>query len=69
MQNQLKVGSLIFVGTKAGLSYDVQFFSYARAMEWTVLRWPYYCRTNQEWLWHNTLFTIAKQNTYVYTSL
>ena len=23
MQNQLKVGSLIFVGTKAGLSYDV----------------------------------------------
>ena len=29
MQNQLKAGS--FVGTKAGLSHDVQFFSYARA--------------------------------------
>ena len=35
MQNQLKAGS--FVGTKK----DVHFFSYARAMEWTVLRWPY----------------------------
>ena len=31
MQNQLKVGS--FVGTKAGLLHDVQFFSYARAMD------------------------------------
>ena len=31
MQNQLKAGS--FVGTKAGLSHDVHFFSYARAME------------------------------------
>ena len=31
MQNQLKVGS--FVGTKAGLLCDVQFFSYAHAME------------------------------------
>ena len=31
MQNQLKAGS--FVGTKAGLSHDVQFFSYARAIE------------------------------------
>ena len=31
MQNQLKAGS--FVGTKAGLSHDVQFFSYARAMK------------------------------------
>ena len=30
-QNQLKAGS--FVGTKAGLSNDVQFFSYARAMK------------------------------------
>ena len=30
-QNQLKAGS--FVGTKAGLSHDVQFFSYARAMK------------------------------------
>ena len=29
MQNQLKAGS--FVGTKAGLSHDVHFFSYARA--------------------------------------
>ena len=36
MQNQLKAGS--FVGTKAGLSRDVQFFSYARAMIKTVLR-------------------------------
>ena len=36
MQNQLKAGS--FVGTKAGLSHDVHFFSYARAMKWTVLR-------------------------------
>ena len=39
MQNQLKAGS--FVETKAGLSHDMQFFSYARAMKWTVLRWPY----------------------------
>ena len=31
MQNQLKAGS--FVGTKAGLSHDVHFFSYARAMK------------------------------------
>ena len=31
MQNQLKAGS--FVGTKTGLSHDVQFFSYARAMK------------------------------------
>ena len=31
MQNQLKAGS--FVGTKAGLSHDVQFFSYAHAKE------------------------------------
>ena len=31
MQNQLKAGS--FVGTKAGLSHDVQFFSYVRAMK------------------------------------
>ena len=31
MQNQLKAGS--FVGTMAGLSHDVQFFSYARAMK------------------------------------
>ena len=31
MQNQLKAGS--FVGTKAELSHDVQFFSYARAMK------------------------------------
>ena len=31
MQNQLKAGS--FVGTKAGLSHDVQFFSHARAMK------------------------------------
>ena len=31
MQNQLKAGS--FVGTKAGLSHDVNFFSYARAMK------------------------------------
>ena len=29
-QNQLKAGS--FVGTRAGLSHDVKFFSYARAM-------------------------------------
>ena len=31
MQNQFKAGS--FVGTQAGLSHDVQFFSYARAKE------------------------------------
>ena len=31
VQNQLKAGS--FVVTKAGLSDDMQFFSYARAME------------------------------------
>ena len=31
MQNQLKAGS--FVGTKAGLSHDVPFFSYAHAMK------------------------------------
>ena len=31
MQNQLKAGS--FAGTKAGLSHDVQFFSYAHAMK------------------------------------
>ena len=31
MQNQLKADS--FVGTKAGLSHEVQFFSYARAMK------------------------------------
>ena len=31
MQNQLKAGS--FVGTEAGLSHDVQFFSFARAMK------------------------------------
>ena len=31
MQNQLQAGS--FVGTKAGLSCDLQFFSYARAMK------------------------------------
>ena len=31
MQNQLKAGS--FIRTKAGLSHDVQFFSYARAMK------------------------------------
>ena len=31
LQNQLKAGS--FVGTKAGLSHDVSFFSYARAMK------------------------------------
>ena len=31
IQNQLKAGS--FVGTRAGLSHDVQFFSYARAMK------------------------------------
>ena len=31
MQNQLKAGS--FVGTKAGLSHDVQFSSYAHAMK------------------------------------
>ena len=36
MQNQLKAGS--FVGTRTGLSHYVQFFSYARAMKWTVLR-------------------------------
>ena len=30
MQNQLKAGS--FVGTKARLSHDMQFFSYARAL-------------------------------------
>ena len=47
MQNQLKAGS--FVGTNAGLSHYVQFFSYARAMKWMVLRWPYYlnARANQ----------------------
>ena len=47
MQNQLKAGS--FVGTKAELSHDVQFFFYARAMKWTVLRWPYQfnARANQ----------------------
>ena len=31
MQNKLKAGS--FVGTKAGLSHEMHFFSYARAME------------------------------------
>ena len=31
MQNELKAGS--FVGTKAGLSHDVHFFSSARAMK------------------------------------
>ena len=31
MQNQLKAGS--FVGTKAGLLHDMQFFSYAYAMK------------------------------------
>ena len=31
MQNQLKAGS--FKGTKAGLSHDVQFFSYKRVMK------------------------------------
>ena len=31
MQNQLKAGS--FVRTKAGLSHDEQFFSYARDMK------------------------------------
>ena len=31
MQNQLKAGS--FIGTKAGLSHDVKFFSYARAIK------------------------------------
>ena len=31
MQNQLKAG--FFVGTKAGLSHDVQLFSYACAMK------------------------------------
>ena len=31
LQNHLEAGS--FVGTKAGLSHDVQFFSYARAMK------------------------------------
>ena len=31
MQNQLKTGS--FVGTQAGLSHDIQFFSYALAMK------------------------------------
>ena len=31
MQNQLKAGS--FVGTKAGLSNDVQFFSHAHALK------------------------------------
>ena len=36
MQNQLKVGS--FLGTKAGLPHDVQFFSYASAMNGMVLR-------------------------------
>ena len=28
-----------------------------------------YCRAHQEWQWHNTLFTIAKSNTNMYTSL
>ena len=32
MQNQLKAGSFVHVGTRAGLSLDVQFFYYARAM-------------------------------------
>ena len=36
MQNQLIAGS--FVGTKAGLSHNVQFISFARAMKRTVLR-------------------------------
>ena len=36
MQNQLNTGS--FVGTEAGLSHDVQSFSYARAMKGRVLR-------------------------------
>ena len=36
MQNQLKAGS--FLGAKTGLSHDLQFFSYARAMKWMVLR-------------------------------
>ena len=31
MQNQLKAGS--FVGTKDGLSHDMQFFSYAHAIK------------------------------------
>ena len=31
MQNQLKAGS--FIGTKAELSHDVQFFSYAHSMK------------------------------------
>ena len=31
MQNQLKAGS--FVGTNVGLSHDMHFFSYARAMK------------------------------------
>ena len=31
MQNQFKAGS--FVGTKAGLSHDVHFSSFARAMK------------------------------------
>ena len=31
MQNQLKAGS--FVGTRAGLLLDMQFFSYVRAMK------------------------------------
>ena len=28
-----------------------------------------YCRANQEWQWGNKLFTIAKLNANVYTSL
>ena len=31
MQNQLKAGS--FVGTKAGLSHDMYFFSFVRAIK------------------------------------
>ena len=33
MQNQLEAGSL--VGTKAGFSHDMSFFSYARALKLT----------------------------------
>ena len=47
MQNQLKAGS--FVRTKAGLSHDMQFFSYACAMKWTVLRWPYWLNAQANW--------------------
>ena len=39
IKNQLKAGS--FVGTNAGLSHEVHFFSHARAMKGTVLRCPY----------------------------